>query len=582
MSKKETLIFHLVFLGLFIIAILLSEERLYADAGYYLSRVINARSFWIEHGRVVLAFSQIIPLAGVILHIPLKVIIIIYSLGHVLYFYILSLFTYYYLKNRYAIIALIVMQLAGITHGYFCPQFEMYYGVGLLVVFYALLQKIPLKKWELILLVILAILILTSHPVSILLLAFTILLDIIVKERGIKRLHIFLLILVIAGIVFKSLTMSDYEGEKINYLFSFNRHHHHLQIISLSYMAKLSIYLITYYWDLIMIFILSMIYLYFSKKSLQAALIVLFLSGYIILINITSDGLQTGRYMQQVYFPIVPILVIPFIFEVFRNTKGISHISSIVVIASIVIFRIIQIVEAGEVFGQRVAYIKGLAAYGRQMPGDKFFINENEDKNLTMPFGWSLPVESILYSSEKGRDFTVSLITQSDLNFRDNRMNLKPGQFIFQQWDICEVSYLNPNYFTLCNGLYRELEMIPINMTSFGKNLKLSFHYSRLYTFKTGEAVYLPVNIENLNSTPITGDLQKKIKIAYHWYKNKELIEWDGIRTPLKSYIIKKSEQDILVITPDQPGRYRLVIEMLIEDQAWFGNNVEREVEITQ
>jgi hypothetical protein len=253
MSKKETLIFHLVFLGLGILAILLSEERLYADSGYYLSRVINARSFWIEHGRVVLAFSQILPFAGVILHIPLKVIIIIYSFGHVLFFYILSLFTYYYLKNKYAVLALILIQLAGITHGYFCPQFEMYYGVGFLVVFYAFIQKISLKKWELILLVILAILIMTSHPVCILLLTFTILFDIIVKKKINKKLHLLLLILVVAGIVFKFLTLSEYEDGKINFLFSFDRHHRYLQMVNLSYLSKLSIYFITYYWDMIMI-----------------------------------------------------------------------------------------------------------------------------------------------------------------------------------------------------------------------------------------------------------------------------------------------------------------------------------------
>jgi hypothetical protein len=274
--------------------------------------------------------------------------------------------------------------------------------------------------------------------------------------------------------------------------------------------------------------------------------------------------------------------MIPFIFEVFGNTKKFIHILCIVVIVSIAIVRIIQILEAGEVFRERVVYIKSIATYCKTIKGDKLFINDNEDKNLSIPFGWSLPVESILYSSERGRDFTVSLITQSDLNFRDNKMNLNPGQFLFHQWAVCEVGYLNPHYFTLSNGLYKELEMIPINMTSFGKNLKLSFHHSRINTFKTGETVYLPVIIKNLNDTPVSGDLQKKIKISYHWYKNKELIEWDGIRTPLKGYILKKSEQVMLIHTPDKSGRYRLVIEMLIEDEAWFGNNVEIEVEITQ
>ena len=43
-----------------------ADERLYADSGYYLARVVNEDAFRIEHGRWVLAFAQALPLIGAV------------------------------------------------------------------------------------------------------------------------------------------------------------------------------------------------------------------------------------------------------------------------------------------------------------------------------------------------------------------------------------------------------------------------------------------------------------------------------------------------------------------------------------
>ncbi|MBK7945407.1 MAG: hypothetical protein IPJ85_08915 [Flavobacteriales bacterium] len=62
-----------------------ADERLYADSGYYLARVINEGGFRIEHGRWVLAFSQLLPLAGAKLGLGMKALILVHSLNNVVW-----------------------------------------------------------------------------------------------------------------------------------------------------------------------------------------------------------------------------------------------------------------------------------------------------------------------------------------------------------------------------------------------------------------------------------------------------------------------------------------------------------------
>jgi len=73
----------LLFLAVF--AWRFADERLYSDSGYYLARVINEGSFRVEHGRWVLALSQVLPLIGVKLGLPVTALIKLHSLNNVVW-----------------------------------------------------------------------------------------------------------------------------------------------------------------------------------------------------------------------------------------------------------------------------------------------------------------------------------------------------------------------------------------------------------------------------------------------------------------------------------------------------------------
>ena len=92
-----------------VMSVLLFKERLYADAAYYAFFTVNKGWFHIEHGRTVLALSQVLPLIGYYLGFPLKVLLVLWSFGHELFFYLLFLIILYPLKDRAGAFALLLV-----------------------------------------------------------------------------------------------------------------------------------------------------------------------------------------------------------------------------------------------------------------------------------------------------------------------------------------------------------------------------------------------------------------------------------------------------------------------------------------
>jgi hypothetical protein len=321
-----------------------------------------------------------------------------------------------------------------------------------------------------------------------------------------------------------------------------------------------------------------MIYYRKSKNTLSPLLITAFFVGYIILINITYFGLDTGRYMEQVYFPVVPVIIIPVITDVLKNAKKDLRLIILLAVIAVMLVRSVLIIGFTQ-FPERTSVINGMIAYSRESEGTKCIVDIDQIKQPGTPelsLDWSLPVESLLLSAQEGPGCSVSIISKQDIDDEKNSHNLTPGKFFFTKFEIADITYLNHRYFTLHDDPYTNLELIPKDMISFAKNIRLSVSSPGI--LKSGQIANIEVAIQNYNPLPIIGELRKDIKISYHWYRNEKLIVWDGIRTSLEKNIYKKSRQSLSVRTPDEQGRYNLVIEMMIEGRMWFSNGAGKEV----
>jgi hypothetical protein len=132
---------QLFFLCLTLLSIYFWKERQAFDAAHYLFEIIDRKFFYVAHQRPIGIVSQILPLIGVWLHLPLKAIAILYSLGDIIWYYLLFLLMAYKLETRRGIICLLLILSLTIRYSFFCPVTELLQGLALLPVWLSLLGR---------------------------------------------------------------------------------------------------------------------------------------------------------------------------------------------------------------------------------------------------------------------------------------------------------------------------------------------------------------------------------------------------------------------------------------------------------
>lgn len=107
-------------------------------------------------------------------------------------------------------------------------------------------------------------------------------------------------------------------------------------------------------------------------------------------------------------------------------------------------------------------------------------------------------------------------------------------------------------------------------------------------TMVAGETFHLPVRLFNQSALPWVAAGVARVKLAYHWRQlDGRVVEWDGLRTELPLPVAPGARVAVQqeVRAPSRPGRYRLELDPVFEQVAWFserngGNVFSAEVEV--
>lgn len=559
---------HLPWMALFILATYLYKARIFADSGFYVSQFINNQTFWIECQRVVLGISQIIPLIGVWLGIQIKYVLLLYSLSHVVFFYILFLFVYYGLRDRRSGLLIILSQTVGIMHSFFTPMFELYYGVPLLITFYSI-WRLPFRFNVIYVLLIIEVLILLSHPLAFMLFVFVLLYD--YSRKTVKPLKYYIpVMLVYAGcVVFKYFVMCDYESGKMAWQFNYKDNTQYLQLLNPQYYKVLSMFMLRYYSEVLIAFVLVVFMLVNRKQWFKLLVVAGTFFTYVFLVN-SAYTVSPSRYMEQVMFPFVPIVFIPLIYG-FPTTgrQGLLNIS-VLLISALIVYRLAVIYFGSELFVKRIAQMEQLIEVARQKGGSKFIVSPDMVNHGYTQLNWSYPIETMLLSAIDGDDIVVSIVPEQDLYYNDSDKKIKADQFIFRTGEIKDQSWLNEKYFHLDIGPYRLLNDTSSNqnMEKIKNGLRITIHPKQLY--RSMDTIWLPVTVVNNGDTPLYSGEKNQVYFSYFWESEKNVLNWNEIRTPLQADIIKTFKQHIKVAIPRKKGKLQLKVDMISQDK-WMG-----------
>jgi len=568
---------HLPWIVLFALAFHLYKARVLADSGFYVSQFINNQTFWIECNRIVLGISQIIPLIGVWLGIEIKYVLILYSLSHVIFFYLLFLFVYYGLRDRQSGLLIILLQTVGIMFSFYTPMFELYYGMALMITFYAL-WRLPFRINVLFVPLLLEVLILLSHPLAFMLFLFLLLYD---YEKGTAKpikFYIPVAVVFIGAIVFKCFVMCPYETGKLAWQFNYAENKQYLQLITPSFYKTLAMFTLRYYSEVLVAFVL-VIYMLVNKRQWFKLLVVVgtFLA-YFFLVN-SNYSIEPSRYMEQVMFPFVPILFIPLIYGFPKmGRQGLVNIS-VLLVSALIVYRLAVIYSCSESYMTRVAQMEQLIKSARQKGGSKFIVSEDVIDHGYTQMNWSHPIESMLLSAIDGNDISITIAPEEDLYFENNNNKMAPNQFMFRKWEIKDHSWLNKRYFHLDIGNYRTInDTLPnpeINNTA--NQLRLEINAKKLY--RASDTVWIPITITNHGNTPIYSGKKNKVFLSYFWEENSEVLNWTEIRTPLQADLRSSLEQHIKVAVPAKRGHFQLKVDMIANDK-WLGLHSQADITV--
>jgi len=484
---------HGFFLALFIMSFLYYKERLYSDSAYYVAHILDTGGFYVGHQRLVLVLSEFFPLRAFSRTGNLEVVYWFYSAGHVIVFYIIALLVLYPLKQEWAALALVLILAIGRNWLYFSPMIEICYGGAILILFLAMLKRDDLSPFKIVVLCLVEVLVLTSHPLSFFMFLFFLADDTI--RKGFRKQHVAFIITFLAVLLFKYVTLNEYEGGKINYLFNPHANKQYENLFDLGYYASLGGMLIRHYPDLLCLFLLSAGLLWKRRSFITLAFYGASVFGFILLINATNYAGVYSRYNESLYYPLVVIICSVLLSEAWgtwsRGWKG----AAILFFLMVIVYRIDRIADVGRELTMRVHQMENIISLCRDRGVSKGIVRE---ENLTVnkwQLNWSYPMESLLISSMK-KGGSVSLVTDEDLAERDPSVPLTPESFIFRRWEIREIVTM-PSFFKVKKEDYFVLstsDTIKTNADSFTNTIELQIENGR---YEHHGRIYLPVRITN-------------------------------------------------------------------------------------
>ncbi len=558
---------------------------LYFDPAYFSFELINNQDFSIALGRWGAILSQFIPLWALKHDFQIETILQLYSISFIIVYYFIFLIIYYGFRDFPATLVLIFALCLTFRSAFYYPTAELYHGIALSVLFWALLKK--LMEWKGIKLyagfaitMFLIVSLSYFHQLTIFLLLFFITIEWLVNEKPANRILLVIGAFSIAWyfVRIKFLTFSEYENNKVLSVYEFVN-----QVPGFKENPTLEIY-ISFFRDQALLpliaFAASLILLLKTNIKLVVATLLIFIGFSFIIIVTLYRG--ESIIMSENYFTVLgAFMAIPIVKVIYDYNRYI-FIALILILCS---QSLISIYKSATPILARTKLLENMVDYGRQFSQKKFIIEEANYLDNAFLSSWSMPFETLLLSSLTDLDESVTFFIKSDtVNLVKNELN-NPYVFLGPTWSpyIYKTNTLNLTRFHLPKGPYLHLstnqDLIATYDTVFDKKNILIDPVRLIY--KNYKEVAIKITNLSDHILPSIPGSDEQIYLSYHLIdKMGNMVSWDNRRTlialdihPGKTFI-----QKINIDNADLIGQYTLVIDLVTEGKRWWGIDSKTEI----
>ncbi len=405
MYKKLFYIGFACYFFMIVLSLLFYRERtILADSAFCLFYVLKKGGYSIELFRFTDIFAQSFPLLASKLGLDINTIIKSYSVGFIVFFSSCYLFTGILLKKYDFALLILLINILFITETFYYTPSQLPQGICLLIVVFAALikyEKYINNPIYWILLFIVSILFVFYHPLVLFALlyisGFFILHNLKTKSLIDRKSILFILIAYFIIIVFKSTVLrSDYETHSLSGLKNFIKlFPDYFTIYSNKYFLENCIK--KYYWIPI-ISIINIFTYYKHKKKNELLFFLVFLLGYLLLINISYPTYITPKYyIENLYLPLGLIIALPLIVDVLPliNNRKITNVLFLFIMSTFCY----RVYAAHNTYTNRLNWEKN---FMYKNIGKKLIVNTKNVPLDTLIDTWGTPYEFWLLSgSEK-------------------------------------------------------------------------------------------------------------------------------------------------------------------------------------
>lgn len=439
-------------------AIIFSRERIFLDGSYYFFHVVQSENFHIEHQRFILAVSQLLALTGVKLNLSLHAVLLLNSLNPVVYLWILFLFSVYWLKQEGIARALLLSGVCGIYFIYFIPMYEVWYGCVLLIFFAGVLEaKQYDTPWRLAVLALLLVTLLFSYPLIFIgVIYFSV--SHFLKERKMPRtLMLIYASVFMVWLFWKYFFISDYETGKIEYPLSQEGTIVEQNFSHAGNLADWILFLFRIYTEETVALLITAFIFFRKKQTWQALWLLGIVTGYLLLIGFFHvQPWKHSNYFERMYLLLIPLSFVPFFLNIRFGTLAKILVDVLVIL--ILCWRGFQITDHAQEYRKHVSEIQELISRAQHTGGSKFIVDFSKHPELVSLDEWSLPMETLIFSSLNNNSRTVTVSWKADIENPLIARRINEQSFRLRLDEVYPDDWLNEKYFRLNEGIYRELE----------------------------------------------------------------------------------------------------------------------------
>lgn len=448
MNKKSLFVIGVAtFTVMLFMAVLFFKERtVFLDISYHLFFILKDGDFAIQNFRFGAFFTQLFPLLGSKLGLPLSDIALSYSVSFVLLYLITFLIILKGIKNEKLALCYLLFNTLMVRHTFFWIQSELPQATAFAFIYFALLyQALDSEKfnlWANILMVLLLIVVGFTHPLMPFLVLFTLLFFAVKFPRKwvyiVVQAAVFIMVYVVKSKFFRN----PYDLQATNSLWKgVKRFPHYFDLQANINFLK---YLIQdYYLILLLLIVVCLVYVYRKQYFLLMLSAGAFIA-YVLMINLSEPNGADQFYIENRYVFMSAFVILPFVFDILPWLT--IRKKDVIIVSAALAISMVSIFQTHHIYTVRLQWNRNFLEKTSQLENKKLIVASSKIPKDTLMMFWGAPYESWLLSTmEQGVSRSFIVEEQEHEHQFDGSLTQKKA--IQTMWGIFAYSDFTNQYF---------------------------------------------------------------------------------------------------------------------------------------